>query len=107
MFRMKSGWKLFLVGVVVDGKTGIDPLTRGYSTQSETKIFCMAVGLKNIILSIPNGPTARTTGPYSFAHWRCRMPASARMMSGNSPNRTYLNDFGDVEGPGAFRMGER
>lgn len=51
---------------------------------------------------MPNGPTARTTGPCFFTHNRWGIPASPLIMVGNCPYSKW--PWG---GPGIERSGDR
>lgn len=75
--------------------------TLGYSTQSLTRILCSTSALVNINLSMPIGPTTRTTDPYCLTHCRWGIPASPLIIFRNWPDIGLPRD-----GPGIERSGE-
>lgn len=82
-------------------QSNLNICTLGYSTQSLTRILCSTSGLVKINLSMPIGPTTRTTGPYCLTHCRWGMPASPSIIFPNWPR------IGSPRGgPGIERSGD-
>lgn len=76
--------------------------TRGYSSQSLTRTWRSASGLKNNMRSVPKAPTIRIVGPYWRTHFFSFVPTSLRMILGDWPKIMLPKG-----GPGTFLRGER